>query len=67
MLAFVLSVPIIPEFIYDMRHPDAPLSSFPKNPPPMPVTTPNNDLDGSDSTTIGYGKDFKIPSKFNQF
>ncbi|XP_070499948.1 synaptic vesicular amine transporter isoform X2 [Chironomus tepperi] len=46
-------VPIIPEFIYDIRHPDAPLSSFPKYPPPM--TTPaDSDALGLDYTTSGY-------------
>ncbi|XP_032596312.1 synaptic vesicular amine transporter isoform X1 [Drosophila grimshawi] len=31
-------VPIIPEFLYDIRHPDAPLGSFPRA--PIPLTTP---------------------------
>ncbi|XP_052900252.1 synaptic vesicular amine transporter-like [Anopheles moucheti] len=48
-------VPIIPEFLYDIRHPDAPLASFPKTPPTTPcekeVTTPYN---GIDVTTQGY-------------
>ncbi|XP_049282007.1 synaptic vesicular amine transporter isoform X1 [Anopheles funestus] len=48
-------VPIIPEFLYDIRHPDAPLASFPKTPPTTPcekeVTTPYN---GIDITTQGY-------------
>lgn len=49
-------VPIIPEFLYDIRHPDAPLSSFPKYPPH--VTPSANDLQGPDYTTVGYGKRF---------
>ncbi|XP_040160414.1 synaptic vesicular amine transporter isoform X1 [Anopheles arabiensis] len=48
-------VPIIPEFLYDIRHPDAPLASFPKTPPTTPcekeVTTPYNRID---VTTQGY-------------
>ncbi|XP_053678444.1 synaptic vesicular amine transporter [Anopheles nili] len=42
-------VPIIPEFLYDIRHPDAPLASFPKTPPTTPcekeATTPYNGID----------------------
>ncbi|XP_058058459.1 synaptic vesicular amine transporter [Anopheles bellator] len=44
-------VPIIPEFLYDIRHPDAPLASFPKTPPPTlspcekETTTPYNGID----------------------
>ncbi|XP_034110339.1 synaptic vesicular amine transporter isoform X2 [Drosophila albomicans] len=38
-------VPIIPEFLYDIRHPDAPLDSFPRTPltlntPPTPTQSP---------------------------
>ncbi|XP_058822890.1 synaptic vesicular amine transporter isoform X1 [Topomyia yanbarensis] len=50
-------VPIIPEFLYDIRHPDAPLASFPKTPPTTlspcekESTTPYN---GIDITTPGY-------------
>uniref|UniRef100_A0A182JLJ3 Major facilitator superfamily (MFS) profile domain-containing protein n=1 Tax=Anopheles atroparvus TaxID=41427 RepID=A0A182JLJ3_ANOAO len=50
-------VPIIPEFLYDIRHPEAPLSSFPKTPPTTltpcekETTTPYN---GIDITTQGY-------------
>ncbi|XP_062714853.1 synaptic vesicular amine transporter isoform X2 [Aedes albopictus] len=52
-------VPIIPEFLYDIRHPDAPLASFPKEPPTTTTlppckretTTPYN---GIDITTPGY-------------
>lgn len=48
-------VPIIPEFLYDIRHPDAPLSSFPKTPPPPTPNPCNNDLTTvSDVTTLGY-------------
>ncbi|CAO1402819.1 unnamed protein product [Diamesa hyperborea] len=50
-------VPIIPEFLYDIRHPDAPLSSFPKSPPPF-VTTSGYEVAPSDLpegyTTAGY-------------
>uniref|UniRef100_A0A0K8W5P8 Synaptic vesicular amine transporter n=1 Tax=Bactrocera latifrons TaxID=174628 RepID=A0A0K8W5P8_BACLA len=40
-------VPIIPEFLYDIRHPDAPLDSFPRTPltthtPPPPTQSPCN-------------------------
>ncbi|XP_037949450.1 synaptic vesicular amine transporter isoform X2 [Teleopsis dalmanni] len=40
-------VPIIPEFLYDIRHPDAPLDSFPRTPltlntPPPPTQCPCN-------------------------
>lgn len=33
-------MPIIPEFLYDIRHPDAPLDSFPRT----PLTTPRTPL-----------------------
>ncbi|KAH8421069.1 hypothetical protein KR222_009703 [Zaprionus bogoriensis] len=38
-------VPIIPEFLYDIRHPDAPLDSYPRTPltlntPPTPTQQP---------------------------
>ncbi|XP_017960696.1 synaptic vesicular amine transporter isoform X1 [Drosophila navojoa] len=41
-------VPIIPEFLYDIRHPDAPLDSYPRTPltlntPPPPTTCPCKD------------------------
>lgn len=57
---FLLShaVPIIPEFLYDIRHPDKPLSSLQKYPPsttPAPpcgeTTTP---WDGLEMTTPGF-------------
>jgi MFS transporter, DHA1 family, solute carrier family 18 (vesicular amine transporter), member 1/2 len=38
LLLFQFTVPIIPEFLYDIRHPDAPLSSF-SNEPPQPAST----------------------------
>ncbi|XP_016957208.1 synaptic vesicular amine transporter isoform X1 [Drosophila biarmipes] len=46
-------VPIIPEFLYDIRHPDAPLDSFPRTPlssvvPPLPTPCPCN-KDGSEA------------------
>ncbi|XP_068148129.1 synaptic vesicular amine transporter isoform X2 [Drosophila tropicalis] len=45
-------VPIIPEFLYDIRHPDAPLDSYPRTPltlntPPPPTPCPCN-KDGSE-------------------
>lgn len=53
-----LSVPIIPEFLYDIRHPDKPLSSLPKFPP---STTPapacgetTTQWDGIEVTTPGF-------------
>jgi DHA1 family solute carrier family 18 vesicular amine transporter 1/2 len=49
-----ISVPIIPEFIYDIRHPDAPLSSFPKDPPP--ITPSAYDVENPDSSTPNYGE-----------
>lgn len=38
-------MPIIPEFLYDIRHPDAPLDSYPRTPltintPPTPTQQP---------------------------
>ncbi|TDG42218.1 hypothetical protein AWZ03_011356 [Drosophila navojoa] len=41
-------MPIIPEFLYDIRHPDAPLDSYPRTPltlntPPPPTTCPCKD------------------------
>lgn len=56
------TVPIIPEFLYDIRHPDAPLASFPKEPPTTlspcekETTPPYN---GVDVTTPGYGRFLK--------
>ncbi|XP_032572715.1 synaptic vesicular amine transporter isoform X2 [Drosophila sechellia] len=49
-------VPIIPEFLYDIRHPDAPLDSFPRTPltsnvPPPPTPCPCN-KDGSEAATL---------------
>ena len=46
---FILfTVPIIPEFLYDIRHPDAPLDSYPRTPltlhtPPPPTQCPCKD------------------------
>lgn len=54
-----LAVPIIPEFLYDIRHPDAPLSSFSKYPPPMLKPPDNDDLTG-EYTTIAFGEKFEI-------
>jgi hypothetical protein len=45
------AVPIIPEFLYDIRHPDAPLSSLGRHPPPI-IAAPDNE----ESTTNGYGE-----------
>lgn len=57
LLAIHFTVPIIPEFLYDIRHPDAPLSSFPKTPPPpTPLPGCNDAAQQSDLTTLGYGK-----------
>ncbi|KAI8037413.1 hypothetical protein M5D96_009549, partial [Drosophila gunungcola] len=49
-------VPIIPEFLYDIRHPDAPLDSFPRTPltsnvPPPPTPCPCN-KDGSEAAPL---------------
>lgn len=55
-------VPIIPEFLYDIRHPDAPLDSFPRTPltTPRPTLQPcDRDLvttDGTETTTSSAGK-----------
>ncbi|KAJ6645476.1 Synaptic vesicular amine transporter, partial [Pseudolycoriella hygida] len=46
-------VPIIPEFLYDINHPDAPLDSFPRT--PLTTPTPLSDsrpTDGSETTTL---------------
>ncbi|KAH8384836.1 hypothetical protein KR093_009659 [Drosophila rubida] len=54
-------VPIIPEFLYDIRHPDAPLDSFPRTPltlntPPTPTQSPcpcnENEPEAPIQTTI---------------
>lgn len=49
----LLLVPIIPEFLYDIRHPDAPLDSYPRTPlsihvPPTPTPGPCS-KDGDDA------------------
>lgn len=57
---FCLLVPIIPEFLYDIRHPDAPLDSYPRTPltlhTPPPPTTPcpckDDQTTATDYTTI---------------
>lgn len=54
---FVHLVPIIPEFLYDIRHPDAPLDSFPRT----PLTTPapydrDRPTDSLEPTTLSPGK-----------
>lgn len=42
-------MPIIPEFLYDIRHPDAPLDSLPR----IPFTTPlPYDRDSLEPTTL---------------
>lgn len=45
------TVPIIPEFLYDIRHPDAPLDSFPRTPltTPRPTSSP---CDGPGSALV---------------
>lgn len=57
LVSFYFTVPIIPEFLYDIRHPDAPLSSFPKSPPPTLPPCDHKSSSGSNNeiTTIGYG------------
>ncbi|KAL5285612.1 SLC18A1 family protein [Megaselia abdita] len=51
-------VPIIPEFLYDIRHPDAPLDSFPRTPlslaTPPPPTPPPCKGNGPNNSTSGY-------------
>ncbi|XP_055695462.1 synaptic vesicular amine transporter isoform X1 [Lutzomyia longipalpis] len=51
-------VPIIPEFLYDIRHPDAPLASLPKLPPPTTPVPPcgqtTTPWDGIQETTPGF-------------
>ncbi|XP_059619591.1 synaptic vesicular amine transporter isoform X2 [Phlebotomus argentipes] len=51
-------VPIIPEFLYDIRHPDAPLASLPKFPPPTTPAPPcgqtTTPWDGIQETTPGF-------------
>lgn len=53
-----LAVPIIPEFLYDIRHPDAPLASLPKHPPPTTPAPPcgqtTTPWDGIQETTPGF-------------
>ncbi|XP_011293998.2 synaptic vesicular amine transporter isoform X1 [Musca domestica] len=49
-------VPIIPEFLYDIRHPDAPLDSYPRTPlsihvPPTPTPSPCS-KDGDDVSAM---------------
>ncbi|XP_033251785.1 synaptic vesicular amine transporter-like isoform X1 [Drosophila miranda] len=49
-------VPIIPEFLYDIRHPDAPLDSYARTPltfhtPPPPTPCPCN-KDGSEAAPL---------------
>lgn len=41
-------MPIIPEFLYDIRHPDAPLDSFPRTPltTPRPTAQPCDTVGG---------------------
>ncbi|XP_023171178.2 synaptic vesicular amine transporter isoform X5 [Drosophila hydei] len=50
-------VPIIPEFLYDIRHPDAPLDSYPRTPltlntPPPPTSCPCKDGANDEATPI---------------
>lgn len=53
------SVPIIPEFLYDIRHPDAPLSSLPKLPPSTPIPPVPCD---SQSTALNDKSEFTTQS-----
>lgn len=49
------SVPIIPEFLYDIRHPNATLDSLPR----VPLTTPipcDRPLGDTEVTTLSAGK-----------
>lgn len=63
-LPFRFAVPIIPEFLYDIRHPDAPLDSFPRTPltTPRPTAQPCDNAgslttDGAlQTTTFSAGK-----------
>lgn len=51
----ITTVPIIPEFLYDIRHPNATLDSLPR----MPLTTPvpcDRFIEGIDVTTMSAGK-----------
>lgn len=62
------TVPIIPEFLYDIRHPNATLDSLPR----VPLTTPipcDRPIDGTEVTTISAGKNmhpFVIKFSFDQ-
>lgn len=61
LINFFFVVPIIPEFLYDIRHPDAPLDSFPRTPLTTPATPAPCDrlivpTDGTETTTMSAGK-----------
>ncbi|XP_037032910.1 synaptic vesicular amine transporter isoform X1 [Bradysia coprophila] len=45
-------VPIIPEFLYDINHPDAPLDSFPRTPLTTPSPLSSRPTDGMETTTL---------------
>lgn len=46
----------MPEFLYDINHPDAPLDSFPRTPLTTPTPISNSrPTDGSETTTISAG------------
>lgn len=50
-----LIVPIIPEFLYDIRHPNATLDTLPRIPltTPIPCDRPNDNME---TTTLSAGK-----------
>lgn len=58
----IFTVPIIPEFLYDIRHPDAPLSSLPKLPPSTPIPPVPCD---SQSTALNDKSEFTTQSSEN--
>lgn len=58
-LLFAHTVPIIPEFLYDIRHPNATLDTLPRIPltTPVPCDRPGDD---TEVTTLSPGKHFSI-------
>lgn len=59
-------VPIIPEFLYDINHPDAPLDSLPRIPLTTPASLTAQPTDGSETTTLSACKlkSFLVFGKF---